>query len=149
METNPFRAEIEQVLRTNPRTHFAKSFIDFEAGLTDADAAEAAAERGEAVKADRIVYVRETVRMTLCDELAPNKTRAASQGALYRELLNYGMSDGLRQHVKTRIAQLQQLDPSIAATPLENVNLGAHKKRDAKPVALCSECFTEHAGECV
>jgi hypothetical protein len=59
-----------------------------EAGFSDAEAAEQAVKRGEAVSLDRIVYIRETVRMTLADELAPNKTRASSQGALYCELLN-------------------------------------------------------------
>lgn len=149
MESNQFRTEIERILRTNPRTHFAKSFLGLEAGQSDAEAAEAAAKRGEAVSLARITYVRETVRMTLAGELAPNKTRAASQAALYCELLNYGMSDGLRQHVRTRLAQLRQLDPAIKAVPLGNVNLGANEQQPAKPLELCTECFTEHAGRCL
>lgn len=149
MGNNPFRDEIEQILRTNPRTHFAKSFIDLERGLSDEEAVNAAAARGEGVSAGRIAYVRETVRMTLRDELAQNKTHAASQGALYCELLNYGMSDELRRHVKTRITRLQALDPAIKGVPLGNVKLGANHRRQERPLERCSSCFTEHAGECL
>jgi hypothetical protein len=44
--------------------------------------------------------------------------------ALYRELLNYPMTPELRQHVTTRLTQLQQIDPSISLKPLGDIRLG-------------------------
>jgi hypothetical protein len=67
---------------------------------------------------------RETVRMTLDGQLADRTTRAQSQAALYRELLDYPMTPELRQHVTTRLTQLQQIDPSISLKPLRDIRLG-------------------------
>jgi hypothetical protein len=75
----PFRTQIEQILRKNPRSHFAKRFLGMQRGLTDAEMAEEAARAGEGVQLERIAYVRETVRMTLDGQLADRTTRAQSQ----------------------------------------------------------------------
>ena len=72
--------------------------------------------------------MRETVRMTLDDQLADRTARAQSQAALYRELLNYPMTPELRQHVTTRLTQLQQIDPSVSRKPLGDIRLGANKR---------------------
>jgi hypothetical protein len=80
--------------------------------------AEEAVGAGEGVDANRIAWVRETVRMTLDGELATGTARAQNQAGLYRELVNYPMSPELRQHVTTRLTQLQQVDPSISSEPL-------------------------------
>ena len=79
---------------------------------------------GEGVRVERIAYVRETVRMTLDGQLADRTTRAQSQAALYRELLDYPMTTELRQHVTTRLTLLQQIDPSISLKPLRDIRLG-------------------------
>jgi hypothetical protein len=107
----PFRTEIEQILVKNPRSHFAKRFIGMERGLTDAEMVEDAVRTREGVRLERIAYVRETVRMTLDGQLADSTVRTQSQAALYRELLNYSMTAELRQHVTTRLTQLQRIDP--------------------------------------
>lgn len=71
---------------------------------------------GEGVGLERIAYVRGTVRMTLDGQLADRTARAQSQAALYRELLNYPLTPELRQHVTTRLTQLQQIDPSFSSS---------------------------------
>ena len=93
-------------------------------GLTDAEMAGEAVRAGEGVRVERIAYVRETVRMTLDGQLADRTTRAQSQAALYRELLDYPMTPELRQHVTTRLTLLQQIDPSISLKPLRDIRLG-------------------------
>jgi hypothetical protein len=45
--------------------------------------------------------------MTLDGQSADRTARAYSQAALYRELLNCPMTPELRQHVTTRLTQLQ------------------------------------------
>jgi hypothetical protein len=62
--------------------------------------------------------------MTRDGQLADRTARAQSQAALYRELLNYPMTPELRQHVTTRLTQLQQIDPSISLKPLGDIRLG-------------------------
>jgi hypothetical protein len=64
-----FRTEIEQILRKNTRSHFAKRFLGMQKGLTDAEMAEEAVRAGEGVRLERIAYVRETVCMTLDGQL--------------------------------------------------------------------------------
>jgi hypothetical protein len=112
--------------------------------------AEEAVGAGEGVDANRIAWVRETVRMTLDDELATGTARAQNQAGLYRELVNYPMSPELRQHVTTRLTQLQQVDPSISSEPLGNVRLGGVDRRGLdKPEPRCEKCFMVHAGDCL
>ena len=137
----PFRTEIEQILRKNTRSHFAKRFLGMQTGLTDAEMAEEAARAGEGVRVERIAYVRETVRMSLDGQLADRTARAQSQAALYRELLNYPMTPELRQHVTTRVTQLRQIDPSISLKPLGDIRLGANKRPSSTtPEPPCKKC---------
>jgi hypothetical protein len=146
---NPFRGEIQEVLRSNARTRYAKVLLGMERGLTDEQMAEEADRAGEPAQPATIRRAREAVRMTLDDELAADKDRAGSQGGLYRELLNYSLSPGLRQHVVTRIAQLQKINPRISAEPLNDVRLGANNRTGQRQVeTTCEECFMVHAGEC-
>ena len=42
----PFRTKIEQILRKNTRSHFAKRFLGMQKGLTDAEMAEEAVRTG-------------------------------------------------------------------------------------------------------
>jgi hypothetical protein len=96
---------------------------------------------GEGVGLERIAYVRGTVRMTLDGQLADRTARAQSQAALYRELLNYPLTPELRQHVTTRLTQLQQIDPSISLKPLGDIRLGANKRPSATtPEPPCKKC---------
>ena len=148
-DTNPFRDEIEQILLKHPRTRYAKVLIGMKENLTDTEIAAAAAAAGEPVQPDRIAEVRRNVQLTLEDKLA-TPSEAEMQAGLYRELLNYRRSPELRQHVNTRLAQLQQLDPNIKLTPLGDVHLGANEKSaPEKPEILCNQCFTFHNGECL
>ena len=110
-------------------------------GLTDAEMAGEAVRAGEGVRVERIAYVRETVRITLDGQLADRTTRAQSQAALYRELLDYPMTTELRQHVTTRLTLLQQIDPSISLKPLRDIRLGANKRPSATtPEPPCKKC---------
>jgi hypothetical protein len=64
-------------------------------------------------------------------------------------LLDYPRSPELRQHVATRLAQLQQIDPSISSEPLGDIRLGANEQsRPQKPEKPCAKCFQYHVGEC-
>jgi hypothetical protein len=45
--------------------------------------------------------------MTLNGQLSRQHDAAPSQAALYRALLNYSMTSELRQHVTTRLTELQ------------------------------------------
>ncbi|VEG40469.1 Uncharacterised protein [Mycolicibacterium flavescens] len=149
-DQNPFRAEIEQILRTHTRTRYAKVFLGMERGLTDDEMAEESVLDREPVQPSRIAKIRETVRMTLDDELASNKTRADNQAGLYDELRHYQMSTELRQHLNTCFAQLQQMYPSIRSRPMEHIRLGASDQSSRrKPERKCDKCFEVHAGECL
>jgi hypothetical protein len=58
-DQHPFQTEIEQILRMNTRSHFAKRFLGMQKGLTDVEMAEETARAGEGVQLERIAYVRE------------------------------------------------------------------------------------------
>ncbi len=146
---NPFRDEMEQTLLAHPRTRYAKVLIGIKQNLSDVGIAAAAVAAGEPVKPGRVTEVRRIVQLTLDDELA-TPSEAELQAGLYRELLNYPSSPGLRQHVNTRLTQLQHLDPSVKLTPLGNVRLGANDvPRTGAPEPKCPECFMVHNGECL
>ncbi|ORA16378.1 hypothetical protein [Mycobacterium asiaticum] len=149
IESNPFREEIEQILLKHPRTRCAKVLIGMKQNLTDTEMAAAAAAAGEPVQPDRITEVRRNVQRALDDTLA-TPSEAEMQAGLYRELLNYPRSPELRRHTNTRLAQLQQLDPSIKLTPLGDIRLGANDApRPQKPEPRCNRCFMIHNGECL
>lgn len=147
-DTHSIRAEIEQILLAHLRTRYAKVLQGMKQSLTDAEMAAAAVTAGEPVTVERITEVRRIVQQTLEDQLA-TPSEAEMQAGLYRELLNYPRSPELRQHVMTRLTQLQALDPTVKLTPLGDVRLGANDaKRPEKPETACPDCFQIHAGEC-
>jgi len=142
---NAHREEIEHLLRTQTRSHFAQTFVHVEAGLEDAEIA-----ANMNVSPQRSTRVRRAVQMVISDEAISTKTWASIVAAIYREFLNYSISDGLRQHAKTRIAQCQAIDPTIPSSPLGNLVLGANARpKQEKPQEVCRECFTVHSGECL
>jgi hypothetical protein len=139
------RAEIEQILRTHRRSHFAQNFVLMERGLRVDDIA-----REMCVSRDRAADVSKAVRMTLTGEPVTMKKWASLQAAIYRELLNCQMSPELHQHVKTRLAELQQIDSTIKSEPLGHINLGANdRQKPEKPRDPCPSCFQIHSGECL
>jgi hypothetical protein len=141
---NPHRDEIEQMLRAHQRSHFAQTFFMVEAGLSDE---QIAVERN--VSTARSVRVRKAVEMVLDDQLVASKSWASIVAAIYRELLNYSTSEELRQHARTRIAQLQQIDPTIPSGTLGNLTLGANTRpKPEKPQEACPQCRLVHPGEC-
>ncbi len=142
--TNAYREEIEQLLRTQTRSHFAQTFVHMKSGLRDDQIA-----TKMNVSPQRSRRVRKAVQMVLADEPIGAKTWASIVAAIYREFLNYSISDGLRQHAKTRIAQYQKLDPTIPSAPLGNLVLGSNPKPKQEELPqVCGECRTAHNGEC-
>ena len=123
---NPFRAEIEQILRTHTRTRCAKVFLGMMQGLTDQEMAEASVADGNKVHPKRIASVRRSITSTLNDEHPNTKTQARMHAVLYRELLRYDISVELKQHAMTRLTQLQTIDPAIKLEPLGHVRLGSN-----------------------
>jgi hypothetical protein len=149
-DSNPFRAEIEQILADHPRTRFAKVLLGMKRGLTDVEMAQEADAAGESIRADSIAAVRRIVSLTLSDELVTAPSEAEEQANLYRELLHYRRSPELRQHVTTRLTQLRALGPNVRLTPLGDVRLGAKDaSRREKPEQPCPNCFLVHNGECL
>ncbi len=141
---NPYRDEIENMLRTHTRSHFAQTFALMEAGLNDE---EIAAKMN--VTSQRSNRVRNAVQKVLRDEPINAKSWASIVAAVYRELLNYSMSEGLLQHVQTRIVQYQKIDPTIPSAALGHLVLGSQVRPKAeKPQALCNEGRLMHTGEC-
>jgi hypothetical protein len=144
----PLRAEIEQILLAHPRTRYAKVLEGMKQNLTDAEMVDVAVAAGEPVNLDRIAEVKRIVRQTL-DDVQATASEAEMQAGLYRELLNYPRTPELRQHVTTRLAQLQALDPNVKLTPLGDVRLGANDSRRPEKAELpCPDCFLVHSGEC-
>jgi len=147
---NPFRAEIEQILLAHQRTRHAKVLDGMKRGLTDAEMSQEAEAAGEPCSADSIAAERRIVRLTLDDQLISAPSDAEWQAGVYRELLNYECSPGLRQHIITQLKKLQQIGPNVSLTPKADVRLGAHDaSRPEKPVQICSDCQQDHAGECL
>lgn len=145
----PLCAEIEKILVDHPRTRYAKVLLGMRRGLNDAEMAIEAIESGEPINAQSIGYVRKLVRLSLNDELVSAPSDAAEQAGIYRELLNYRCSPELRQHIRTKLAKLRELDPKILLTPLGHVHLGANDPSKAqRPERVCPDCFLVHAGEC-
>lgn len=148
-EQNPFRAETAQILLANQRTRYAKVFSGMTRGLSDVEMSQEADADGIPCRPDSIAAVRKTVQLTLDDVLVAAPSDAEGQAGLYREFLNYSPSQNLRQHIFTRLTQLQTMDPTVKMTPLGHVNLGSNTA--AKPEApeqVCPDCFLVHAGEC-
>jgi hypothetical protein len=150
MSSAEIRAEIEQILIDNPRTRAAKVLIWMRDGLTNSEMAEASVRDGEPINAESAAMERRLVRLTLEDQIVPAPSDAAAQARIYRELLNYRRSDELTQHIRTKLATLRGIDPTIPDTPLGHVNLGGTDgtPQPPKPEEVCTHCFLVHAGEC-
>ncbi len=87
-------------------------------------------------------------RRKLNNERVTGKKWTNLQAGLLRELLHYPISPGLRQHVATRLAQLQQIDPTIKPEPLGSIKLGANDRRKPeKAEPPCKDCGLVHAGD--
>jgi hypothetical protein len=148
-DSNPFRAEIEQILADHPRTRFAKVLLGMRRGLTDAEMAHEAHTAGESIRADSIAAVRRIVTLTLSDELVTAPSEAEEQSNVYRELLNYPRSPELHQHITSRLTRLRAVGPNVRLTPLGDVRLGANNApRPEKPEEPCTNCRLVHNGEC-
>lgn len=149
-DPNPLRTEIEQILLAHLRTRYAKVLDGMQRGLTDIEMSAEAEAAGEPCTAASIAGVRKIVGLTLDDEIVPAPSDAQGQAGLYRELLNYQRSPELRQHIATRLSQLQEIDPNVKLTALGDVRLGRNDaSRVEAPQPRCPQCFTEHVGECL
>jgi hypothetical protein len=148
-DSNPFQAEIEQILSDHPRTRFAKVLLGMKRGLNDVEMAQEAEAAGQSIRADSIAAVRRIVSLTLNDELVTAPSEAEEQANLYRELLNYRRSPELSQHVTTRLTDLRAFGPNVRMTPLGDVRLGANDaSTPEKRQQPCPNCFLVHNGEC-
>ncbi|MFN8228351.1 MAG: hypothetical protein U0R18_16725 [Mycobacterium sp.] len=147
---DPYRAEIEQILIGHPRTRYAKVLDGMNRGLTDAEMSVEADAANQPCSAESIAAVRKIVNTTLDGQLVSAPSDADGQSGLYRELLNYPRSPGLDQHIRTRLVQLQELDPAVKLTPLGDVRLGRNDSpRTETEQPMCPQCFMVHAGECL
>lgn len=112
-------AEMEEILIGHPRTRYAQVLAWMRAGLTNAEMSEQATKEGQRIKVESIAYVRKLLDLSLSDKLVSAPSDASNQAAVYRELLNHPpLSDGLRHHIDTKLADLRKLDPLIPLTPL-------------------------------
>jgi hypothetical protein len=147
---NPFRLEIEQILLTRSHTRAAEVLRGMKRNLGNAEMSHEASNAGVPCNEDSIAYVCRLLRLTLADEFVPAPSDAQEQAGLYRELLNYPHSANLHQHIMTRLAQLQQIDPKVKLMPLGHGHLGAnHTPRPEKQDPPCPDCRLIHAGECM
>jgi hypothetical protein len=147
--STPHRAEIEDILLKRSGTRFAKVLKGMNARQSDAEMAQEAVAAGEPIRADSIAEVRRIVGLTLNDDLVSAPSDAEAQANVFRELLNHPCSQGLRQLINTRLAQLRAIGPGVRFTPLGVGSLGANgASRREKLEAPCSKCFEIHRGEC-
>lgn len=126
-DNNPYHAEILEFLR-RADCHYGNSLRDEEANLTIVEAAS----RRDEVRLDRIVELRHAVRMVADGEWSHTKAQAGHEDGVLRALLHFEaqMSDGLRQHVHTRLAQLQpEFGLRETMQPLRCVTRGAKARR--------------------
>lgn len=144
------RSEIEQILLAHQRTRNAKVLSGMKRGLTDNEMSAEFDAAGQPCNAESVANVRRIVRLTLDDKLVPAPSDAEDQAGLYRELLNHKRSQNLDQHIKTRLSQLQKLDPKVKLTPLAEGYLGPKNAQQTdKPEQRCPDCFLVHVGECL
>jgi hypothetical protein len=127
-EVKPYRDEILSLLR-RADCHYGAALRDEEAGLS----VEQAARKREEVRIDRIIDLRRAVHMVADVEHARNKAQAGHEDGVLRALLHFEseMSDGLRQHIVTRLAHLQpEFGLRRTAAPLRCVTRGANARRN-------------------
>jgi hypothetical protein len=148
-KSRPFRAEIEDIIMNHSNTRFGEVARGVKKGLTDADMAEEAQAKGQPIRADSIAAVRRILRMTFDDELVTAPSDAEEQANVFRELLNHRCSEGLLQHIATRLTRLQAIGPNVKKTPLGAGHLGSNSSTQTERLGpLCPQCFQFHNGEC-
>ena len=84
------------------------------------------------MRADRIVDLRNGVHMVADGENSINKKQAGHEDGVLRALLHFRsqMSEGLRQHVLARLAQVQpQFGLTKTQAPLQCRTRGANARR--------------------
>ena len=108
--------------------HYGWALRDEEEGLT----ADQAANKRDQVRTDRIVELRRAVHMVADGEHSINKKQAGHEDGVLRALLHFRgvMSDGLRQYIAARLAQLQpQFGLTKTQAPLLCRTRGANARR--------------------
>lgn len=84
-------------------------------------------------------------------EFSRNATQAGHEDGVLRALLHFRseMSDGLRQYIDTRLAQLKaEFLPGLKAVPLQCNTRGANRLKPAPSRERACECGLTHAGDC-
>ena len=125
--TNPYHDEVLSLLR-RADCHYGWALRDEEEGLT----VEQAANKRDQVRTDRIVELRRAVHMVADGVHSVNKKQAGHENGVLRALLHFRgvMSDGLRQYIPTRLAQLQpQFGLTKTQAPLLCRTRGANARR--------------------
>ncbi len=110
------REEILTLLR-RADCHYGNTLRDEEAGWSVERAS-----RERNVQPSRIVELRRAVNAVADGEPSRTKAQAGHEDGVLRALLHFrgGMSEGLRQHIDTRLAKLRaEFIPGLTATPLQ------------------------------
>lgn len=121
------RDEILALLR-RADCHYGAALRDEEEGLT----IEEAAHKRDQVRTDRIVDLRRAVKMVADNEHSQVKKQGAHEEAVLRALLHFQgqMSSGLRQHILSRLTELQpRFGLKKTTEPLRCVTRGAQARR--------------------
>lgn len=127
MSNDSLSNEILALLR-RADCHYGNALRDEDEGLS----VEAAAEKRDQVLVSRIVQLRRAVHMVGDGDHSANKTQATHEEAVLRALLHFRaeMSGELRQHVLTRLAQVQlQFGLPRTNEPLRCITRGASARR--------------------
>jgi ElaB/YqjD/DUF883 family membrane-anchored ribosome-binding protein/energy-coupling factor transporter ATP-binding protein EcfA2 len=127
-ETNPHRDEILALLR-RADCHYGNALRDEEAGWTVEHAA-----RERNVQPGRILELRRAVRAAADGQFSRTKSQAGHEDGVLRALLHFRgeMSEGLRQHIDSRLARLRaEFLPDLKAVPLQCNTRGANRPRAA------------------
>jgi hypothetical protein len=139
------RGEIQALLR-RADCHYGNTLRDEEAGWSVERAA-----RERNVGTDRIIELRAAVRRVCNGERARTKAHAGHEDGVLRALLHFRgeMSQGLRQHIDTRLTRLRaEFIPELKAVPLQCNSRGDSQSRPVVSRERSCECGYTHAGEC-
>ena len=145
LNSNSLQEEIFSLLR-RADCHYGNTLRDEEAGWSIEHAA-----RERNVRTDRIVELRAAVRRAGNSEHSRTKAQAGHEDGVLRALLHFRneMSDGLRQHIDTRLTRLKaEFIPTLKAVPLQCKTRGANLPKRAVSREHSCECGYTHAGEC-
>lgn len=141
----PHRDEMLSLLR-RADCHYGNTLRDEEAGWS---VEHAASERD--VQARRIMELRTAVRRARNGEFSRNATQAGHEDGVLRAALHFRseMSDGLRQHIDTRLARLKaEFLPELKAVPLQCNTRGSNHPKPTPSRERACECGLTHAGDC-